>query len=151
MPKQSRPRHFFGRSARAAAKRSTRALIGGSFSDAGTQSITPDVGAKPASKFNARRVTLDGKTFHSKKEAKRYLYLKARQDAGEIATLECQVPFVFALNGVKICTYFADFRYFDLKASKCIVEDVKGFRTDVYRIKKKMVSAFYPGVVVVEV
>lgn len=50
----------------------------------------------------------------------------------------------------KVCTYFADFRYQEreLRDSenehwRVVVEDVKGVRTPVYRLKKRMVEAQY--------
>jgi hypothetical protein len=45
------------------------------------------------------------------------------------------------LNGVKICSYSADFRYQD--GLELVVEDVKGYKTPVYNLKKKMMKAFH--------
>lgn len=36
------------------------------------------------------------------------------------------------------CSYLADFVYTDTGTGETIVEDVKGMRTEVYRIKKKL-------------
>lgn len=99
---------------------------------------------KAPSKYNAQRVKIDGITFASKREAKRYVQLKHRQSAGEITSLELQVPFVISIAGKKITTYLADFRYQLTDGSgSVIVEDSKGMRTPVYILKKKLVEALY--------
>ena len=46
------------------------------------------------SKYNSRKTTVDGFTFDSKKEAKRYLELKQMEKDGLINDLQLQVPFV---------------------------------------------------------
>ncbi len=101
------------------------------------------------SKYKAVKTEVDGITFDSKREAARYMELVLLERAGEISHLELQPSFVCMVNGHKICTYKADFRYFS--ASKSIVEDVKGVKTPVYRLKKKLVEALYPGVKIQEV
>ena len=60
-----------------------------------------------------------------------------------------QVPFLMVLNGVKICTYYADFVVY-FPSGKVEVIDVKGFKTDVYKLKKKMMLAFH-GIYIKEV
>lgn len=45
------------------------------------------------SKYNSRKTTVDGFTFDSKKEAKRYLELKQMEKDGLIHNLQLQVPF----------------------------------------------------------
>lgn len=71
------------------------------------------------------------------------------QRAGEINRLEREVPFPVFLNGVKLFTYKADFVYFDGRGR--VVEEFKGFKTPVYRLKKKAVEAYYLGTKIVEV
>ena len=60
-----------------------------------------------------------------------------------------QMPFQVILNEKKICKYIADFKvtYADGRVE---IVDVKGVRTDVYRLKKKLVEAQY-GITIVEV
>lgn len=96
------------------------------------------------SKYNAKKIKIDGHTFDSKREAQRYCELKLFLRAGEIRNLVLQPRFLlqdefFDKNGVKHkkIEYVADFLYID-KNGKAIVEDVKGVLTDVYKIKKKM-------------
>ena len=88
------------------------------------------------SKYGSRKTKVDGIVFASQKEAKRYGELKLLQRAGQISDLKLQVRFKL----VQTVTYVADFEYHDrLKGSK-VVEDVKGYRTPVYKRKKKLMK-----------
>lgn len=111
------------------------------------------------SKYNAKpeTVVIEGKKvrFASQAEFRRWKLLKARETAGEISDLELQPKFPIMINGEKVCTYIADYRYFDRsrKGSKnqagCrVVEDVKGIETPVFKLKKKLVEALYPGIII---
>lgn len=96
------------------------------------------------SKYRNKKTTIDGITFDSKKESLRYSQLKLMKLAGVISDLELQPKYDFIHNGVKICTYKADFRYiFHENNDEYVVEDVKGYLTEIYKIKKKMMKAFY--------
>ena len=101
------------------------------------------------SKYRAVKTEVDGITFDSKREAARYMELVLLERAGEISHLELQPKYDCVVNGHNSCTYKADFRYFDANGS--VVEDVKGMKTPVYRLKKKLVEALYPGVTIQEV
>tara|TARA_Y100001937_G_scaffold38322_1_gene54529 strand:+ start:689 stop:1063 length:375 start_codon:yes stop_codon:yes gene_type:complete len=111
------------------------------------------------SKFRNKKVSLDGYTFDSQAEAKHYKFtLKPRLEAGEISHLEIHPRIRCEVNGRKICDYLADFRYIDLTANGpdgqvgCrVVEDVKGYKTDIYRLKKKLVEGLYPGTKICEI
>lgn len=105
--------------------------------------------ARHASKYGNRRVEFDGHQFDSAAEARRYQELRLHERAGEIHDLELQPCFPVEINGRVICRYYADFRY-ATRYGETIVEDVKGARTDVYRLKKKMVEAAY-SIVITEV
>lgn len=94
------------------------------------------------SKYNAVPTVVDGIRFASKAEAKRYGELMLMRKAGLIFGFELQPKFPIEINGSKICTYIADFAYY-LENSAKIVEDVKGMKTPVYKLKKKMVEAQY--------
>lgn len=97
-----------------------------------------------AHKYNAKKTAVDGITFDSKKEATRYRELKALEHVGKIDKLELQPRFVlmdgFRYEGkaVRKIEYVADFVYRDLSTYELIVEDVKGVKTDVYKLKKKL-------------
>lgn len=103
--------------------------------------IQPVKAAK--SKYNAERIEVDGIRFDSKKEANRYRQLRIMERAGIIKELQLQVPFVLIpknANGREV-KYIADFVYF--QDGKKIVEDVKGFKTDVYRLKRRMMKEIH--------
>lgn len=96
------------------------------------------------SKYHSRKVSLDGMTFDSIKEAKRYRDLSLLQRAGEISDLRCQVKYTLVPSQKKPSggterpvTYTADFVYKD-KDGKEVVEDVKGVRTQQYTIRRKL-------------
>lgn len=97
-----------------------------------------------ASKYHARKCVIDGITFDSKREAKRYSELKLLERAGAIKGLRRQVRYelipAFDCGGkhYRPTSYVADFVYTDCKTGAEVVEDCKGFRTDVYKIKAKL-------------
>ena len=93
------------------------------------------------SKYGAKKTELDGFVFDSKREAARYSELKMLEQAGEIKNLTLQPKFPCFVNGKLVCTYIADFQYQDIEGRH--VEDAKGFKTDVYKLKKKLVEALY--------
>ena len=99
-------------------------------------------------KYKNVKSKVDGYTFDSKKEASRFIELKLMLRAKMISRLVLQPKFPVKVNGQKICTYIADFMY--EREGKRIVEDVKGFKTDVYKLKKKLVKATH-GIEVVEI
>lgn len=103
---------------------------------------------KKKSKYSAVKTRVDGISFDSKKEARRYKELKILEKADEIKSLELQPRFLlqekFKYNGktIRKIEYIADFRYIDEKGNT-IVEDVKGMKTEVYKIKKKIFLKIY--------
>lgn len=92
-------------------------------------------------KYNNRGFRLDGRFFHSEAEANRYMQLKVLAEKGIITHLECQPAYPIHIDGTLICTYYADFRYFIRDPQTLVIEDVKGQRTETYRLKKKLVEA----------
>jgi len=96
------------------------------------------------SKYGNKITVVDNITFHSKKEAKRYLYLKVLERGDHIQDLQLQPSFDIVVNDQHICKYIADFRY--TEEGKDIIEDVKGgnaTKTPVYKLKKKLMKAIY--------
>lgn len=99
------------------------------------------------SKYHAKKTTVDGITFDSRKEADRYLVLKGMEDDGAIEDLRRQVRYelvpAFDVDGrhYRPVYYVADFVY--VEDGKTVVEDVKGMRTDVYRLKSKLFARRY--------
>ena len=96
------------------------------------------------SKYRNKKVVVDNIEFDSHKEARKYTELKMLERAGLIKDLELQKEFVlqpaFRKNNksYRKITYKADFSYFDVALNKIVVVDVKGFKTDVYKLKKKL-------------
>lgn len=110
------------------------------------------------SKYGNRKTTLNGVEFDSHKEAQRYAQLRLLERAGKISNLRRQVKYVLipAQRDEKgkllerECSYVADHVYFDLALGKVVVEDVKGVRTEAYKIKKKLMLWVH-GIVISEV
>ncbi len=114
----------------------------------------PRAGANE-SKYHALKLTIDGVTFDSRREARRYSELKLLAKAGEITGLCRQQKFVLipaqrepdtiGPRGGKHkgqllereCAYIADFVYID-RDGNLVVEDTKGVRTPEYVIKRKL-------------
>lgn len=118
------------------------------------------------SKYGAVPKVVDNIRFASKAEAARYLELRLLEKAGEIEALELQPVFVLktqlttgTVRGAGramvgdypvIGKYRADFAYYDNRTGRRVVEDVKGFRTPLYRWKKKHTEAQY-GITITEI
>jgi hypothetical protein len=93
-------------------------------------------------KYNAKKVQLDGHTFDSKAEARRYCELLLLKEANEIHSLKVHPRYTlldpFTVKGVRYrgIYYESDFEY--VENGRMITEDVKGFSTQVFRIKRKL-------------
>lgn len=123
-----------------------------------------------ANKFNARKIVVDGEVYDSKREYKRWLFLKHLMDTGRISNLCRQVeytlipaqrePDITTRTGKtkpgrvieRACCYVADFTYD--QDGLTVVEDVKGYRRGgayaVFVIKRKLMLERY-GIRVLEV
>lgn len=101
-------------------------------------------------KYGNARTEIDGITFASRHEANRYVELKYMERAGLISRLELQK--VYTLIGQqkdksgkvieRPVKYIADFVYKD-QDGRTVVEDAKGMKTDVYKIKRKLMLSIY--------
>lgn len=84
--------------------------------------------------------------YASIKESKRAFQLKLMQEAGQIRNLREQVSYLLIpkQEGERACSYVADFVYEEpplnaaLGSPRTVVEDCKGMKTDVYRLKRKL-------------
>lgn len=94
-------------------------------------------------KFGNKPTLVDGIRFASKREAARYSELKLMERAGEISDLVLQPRYPLLVNGLKVATYVADFRYRDLGLDAVVVEDAKGFRTPDFILKSKLFEALH--------
>ena len=96
-------------------------------------------------KYNSKKITVDGEKFDSKREYKRWCELLLLQRAGKIADLDRQVKFELIpsqrVDGKVVerpVYYVADFVYVDTATSQKVAEDSKGFKTRDYVIKRKL-------------
>lgn len=125
---------------------------------------------KSTSKYKAKKTIVDGITFDSKKESKRYQELKLLEKVGNISNLQTQVKYVlipsqyegtgeYYTKGIhkgeekkrlveKEVSYYADFVY--EQDGQTIVEDAKGVKTDVYILKRKLMRYIH-GIAIKEV
>lgn len=100
-------------------------------------------------KYGAVPTVVDGIRFDSKKEAARWVELKQLEQAGQIQALQRQPEFPLCMwrpdhSDIRpVAVYRADFAYTDLRTNTQVIEDVKGMKTPVYRLKKKMVESQY--------
>lgn len=91
-------------------------------------------------KYKAVKQTFNGRSYHSKLEAAYAQQLHLRKLAGEITEILPQYPLRLYVNGKKICNYFIDFKITLADGSVELIE-VKGFETDVWRLKWKLTEA----------
>lgn len=101
-------------------------------------------------KYHNKKCFFNGVEYASKFEAQRAWELELLARAGKIRALERQKAFVLQegyMNnmGAKIrpITYVADFYYYDVDEDQLVVEDTKGFATEVYKLKKKLFEYRY--------
>lgn len=114
-------------------------------------------------KYKNKKMSVNGLSFDSIKEGKRYIHLLEKERNGEISSLQTQVKYVlipsqyelyerYGKKGQKLkdgrrmvereCAYIADFVYVDNATGETVVEDVKGYRRDgaynIFVIKRKL-------------
>lgn len=104
-------------------------------------------------KYGARKVVVDGITFDSAKEARRYGQLKLLERAGEIKDLRMQTRFTFLddteegpiryVGSNRAITYVDDFDYIDSNTGVFVVEDTKGVQTPIFKIKRALMKHFH--------
>lgn len=108
---------------------------------------------KKKNKYNAIKTIVDGITFDSIGESRRYMFLKNSEKLGFIKNLELQPKYVFVINYKPIlikserypkgrrCSYTADFRY--TENGNVIVEDFKGKYLPISKIKIALMDAIF--------
>ena len=99
------------------------------------------------SKYGNIKTRVDGILFDSKKEARRYCELKILEASGKIRGLTLQYPVSVTVNDKVLFKWVADFVYWEGRDR--IFEDVKGVKTQVYRLKAKIIKIVL-GIVVRE-
>lgn len=100
-------------------------------------------------KYKNKKVIYDGIKFDSKREMAFYVKLKLLEEKGKIKELELQKTYElqpsFKVNSktYRKITYKADFSYVSTEDDKLHIVDTKGFRTEVYKLKRKMFAYKY--------
>jgi len=97
-------------------------------------------------KYGARKVELDGHTFASAAEAKRYGELKWLERAGDIKALTVHPRFPLTINGVTIGHYTGDFLYYS--GGRKTLEDVKGTITAEASLRLRVFKALHPEIAI---
>jgi hypothetical protein len=113
----------------------------------------PPPKARPAKYRNRPFRDRAGVYWHSRKEYRHWLVLRAAEAAGLIRNLRRQVKYVLLVNGVEVGSYVADFVFFDPETDRTVIQDVKSEVTrklTLYKIKRKLMEACY-GIQVEEV
>lgn len=98
------------------------------------------------SKYNNIKTSHNGRVFDSKREAEHAKLLesmrKAKNPSQKVIQILYQSKFPIVIKEKKICDYVADF-YVLFADDHCEIHEVKGFKTAVYKLKKKLVEAVY--------
>ena len=102
-------------------------------------------------KYGNKKVVVDGETYDSQREYKRWQDLCVLEQDGQISRLERQVTYVLApsvlLHGEAkkkpALRYVADFTYVAAGSPNVVVEDAKGRDTPVSRIKRHLMKSVH--------
>ena len=107
------------------------------------------LGGVNRSKYGNRPVTLDGYTFASQAEARRYTELRLLERAHQIRELAVHPKIPLVVEGIHVCDYIGDFVYLD-RQGDLVLEDVKSpaTRTALYRLKRKLVEVLHHRTIV---
>ena len=97
---------------------------------------------KRGSKYGNKTKVYNGLQYDSKAEARYAQELQLRQKAGEIKEITPQFRLSLDVNGFHICNYIADFMVV-LRDGSMEIHEVKGFYTDIFRMKWKLTEALY--------
>ena len=97
---------------------------------------------KRASKYGAKSSNYNGIQYHSKTEAGYAADLDLLKKAGEIKEWSRQIKISLDVNGRHIANYYCDFRVVT-KDGSIELHEVKGFETEVYRLKRLLLEATY--------
>lgn len=113
------------------------------------QKSKPTTSHSTKNKYNAKKTIVDGIKFDSKKEAERYKELRMLEDHYIINGLKTQVSFPLIKKSKygREIVYKADFVYYE--NGKMVVEDTKGYRTPIYKLKRRILAEWY-GIEIVE-
>ena len=96
-------------------------------------------------RVKSSRTDYNGRWYQSKLEANYAAQLDWRLKAGEIKEWTPQVKLTFKVNGVMICNYYCDFKVVT-KDGTVQYHETKGYETEVWRLKKKLMLALLPEI-----
>ena len=101
-----------------------------------------DIKKPKKSKYKSVKCEHFGVKFDSKRERDQYIKYIHQQSIGEILSIKLQPRFDIIING-KFCGFYkADFEI-ELPNKSIQIIDVKGMKTIVYKLKKKIIEAMY--------
>lgn len=89
-----------------------------------------------------RRRTYGGRVYASRAEAEHALSLDLQQRAGLIRAWQPQYRIPIIVNGVKVCSYVADFRVVD-RDDVVSLHEVKGYETQLWALKRKLLDVTF--------
>lgn len=95
---------------------------------------------KRYSKFGNKRQTVDGRSYHSKKEASYAIDLAWKKKIGEVVNIIPQYKLDLRVNGKHITNYFIDFKV-EYTDGRVELVEVKGFETDLWLVKWRLTEA----------
>lgn len=97
---------------------------------------------KSGNKYHAKSTIYNGRSYHSKLEAGVAEELDWRLKAKDIKSWKPQIPIELRVNGELICKYYVDF---EVENNDGVIEwiEAKGFETEIYRLKAKLLEAIY--------
>lgn len=116
---------------------------------------------RQGNKFGSKSTEYNGEIYHSKKESGRAQELDLLAGAGEIRDIKRQVRISFDIckkclrlcsehcrlhhdNGVHhLSNYYIDFTYWDIRYGVRVYEEVKGFETQTWKDKWKLLTILY--------
>lgn len=98
---------------------------------------------KPNTYYATKKVLYEGIRFDSKLEVICYRELKLLLAAKEIDNLKYHEKFPCIINSTVVYTYEADFTFIDLKKGHAVCREVKGYWTDIAKLKWKLFKACY--------
>ena len=94
-------------------------------------------------KYKAKKASFNGRVYDSGLEADHAANLDFLLKAGIVTDIKPQYKISLDINGVHIANYFIDFMV-EFKDGRVEYHEVKGFETDLWRLKWRLTKAIYP-------
>lgn len=97
-------------------------------------------------KYRNKKCRYGNRTYHSRREASDALWLDSLLKQGKIKEVKAQHKIPIYVNDKFICSHYVDFKV-TLNSGEEIMVECKGFWTELYRLKLKLVHAVYPDMI----